>query len=161
LTLMMGLLVRRAIAPRIRRLVGKVHQFRDLGVIDKIVDTGDDEIAVLGNALDAGFSAISARDRERDQFLAVAAHELKTPITSIHGFAAVLAAHPHDHMVADRAIEIISRQSWRLSRLVEHLFLAMRMRAGEITFEPKPFDLSALVVRSVSEIKSFFAGQVF
>jgi signal transduction histidine kinase len=161
LTLMLGLLVRRAIAPRIRRLVGKVRRFRDLGVNEKVVDTGDDEIAVLGNALDTGFSAIAARDRERDQFLAVTAHELKTPITSIYGFASVLAAHPNDHTVADRAIESISRQSWRLSRLVEHLFLAMRVRAGEFKFQPNPFDFSALVLRSVSEIKSFFPVQVF
>jgi signal transduction histidine kinase len=161
LTLTLGLLVHHAIGPRIRRLVGKVHLFRDFGVNEKILDTGDDEIAVLGNALDTGFSAIAARDRERNQFLAVAAHELKTPITSIHGFASLLAAHPDEHTIANHAIEIISRQSWRLSRLVDHLFLAMRMLSGEIKFEPKPFDLSALVVESVSEIKSFFAGRVF
>jgi signal transduction histidine kinase len=161
LTLTLGLLVHRAIAPRIRRLVGKVHTFREYGVNEQISDTGDDEIAVLGNALDTGFGAIAARDRERDQFLAVAAHELKTPITSIHGFASILAAHPADRTIADRAIENISRQSWRLSRLVEHLFLAMRMRTGEIRFEPTPFDFSELVKRSVSEIKSFFAGQNF
>jgi hypothetical protein len=52
-------------------------RFRDLGVNEKVVDTGDDEIAVLGNALDTGFSAIAARDRERDQFLAVTATNLK------------------------------------------------------------------------------------
>src|SRR5215471_13374835 len=142
LTLTLGVLVRQAIAPRIRRLVGKVHLFREYGVNEKILDTGEDEIAVLGNALDTGFSAIAARDRERDQFLAVAAHELKTPITSIHGFASILAAHLDDRTVADRAIENISRQSWRLSRLVEHLFLVMRIRASQIKFEPKPFDLS-------------------
>jgi signal transduction histidine kinase len=161
LTLTMGLFVRRAIAPRIRRLVGKVHQFRDLGVVDKIVDTGDDEIAVLGNALDTGFSAIAARDRDRDQFLAVAAHELKTPITSIHGFASVLATHPADQAIVDRAIDSVRRQSWRLSRLVEHLFLAMRVREGEFKFEPCPFDYSALVLRSAAEIKPFFPSQVF
>jgi signal transduction histidine kinase len=161
LTLTLGVLVHQAIAPRIHRLVGKVRLFREYGVNEKILDTGDDEIAVLGNALDTGFSAIAARDRERDQFLAVAAHELKTPITSIHGFASILAAHPADRAIADRAIENISRQSWRLSRLVEHLFMAMRMKTGEIRFEPTPFDLSELVKRSVSEIQSFFAGQNF
>ena len=161
LTLTLGLLVRQAIAPRIRRLVGKVHRFRDLGVNEKVIDTGEDEIAVLGNALDTGFSAIAARDRERDQFLAVTAHELKTPITSIHGFASVLAAHPEDRTVADRAIESISRQSWRLIRLVEHLFLAMRLRTGEFKFHPNPFQYSALVRRTISEIKPFFPGQLF
>jgi signal transduction histidine kinase len=121
-TLMMGLLVRRAIAPRIRRLVAKVHRFRDLGVVEHFVDSGDDEIAVLGNALDTGFSAIATRDHERDQFLAVTAHELKTPITSIHGFASVLATHPADRTIVDRAIDTISRQSWRLSRLANTSF---------------------------------------
>src|SRR5207247_9885995 len=109
LPLILGLLVHYAIAPRIRRLVGKVHMFRDLGVNEKVLDTGDAEIAVLGNALDTGFSAIAARDRERDQFLAVAAHELKPPIPSVHLFASVLAAHPDDHTIADRAIENIRR----------------------------------------------------
>jgi signal transduction histidine kinase len=161
LTLMMGLLVRRAIAPRIRRLVSKVHRFRDFGVNEQVVDAGDDEIAVLGNALDTGFSAIAARDRERDQFLAATAHELKTPITSIHGFASVLATHPADRTIVDRAIDSISRQSWRLSRLVEHLFLAMRVRSGEFKFEPKPFDYSALLLRSISEIQPYFPDQVF
>ncbi len=161
LTLTLGLLVRRAIAPRIRRLVEKVRRFRDLGINEKIVDTGEDEIAVLGNALDTGFSAIAARDRERDQFLAVAAHELKTPITSIYGFASVLAAHPEDRGLTARAIESISRQSWRLIRLVEHLFLAMRVRAGEFKFEPNRLDYSALVRTAVSEIQSYFPGQVF
>jgi Osmosensitive K+ channel histidine kinase len=160
-TLLMGLLVRRAIAPRIRRLVTKVHRFRDLGVVDQIVDTGDDEIAILGNALDTGFSAIATRDRERDQFLAVTAHELKTPITSIQGFASVLATHPTDRSVVDRAIDSISRQSWRLSRLIEHLFLAMRLRSGEFKFEPNPFDYSALVLRSIAEIRPFFPDQIF
>jgi len=37
----------------------------------------------------------------------------------------------------------------------------MRMRGGQIKFEPKPFDLSELVNRLVSEIKPFFAGQNF
>ena len=161
LTLTFGLLVRRAIAPRIQRLVEKVRRFRDLGVNEKIVDTGEDEIAVLGNALDTGFSAIASRDRERDQFLAVAAHELKTPITSIYGFASVLAAHPQDHGLAARAIESISRQSWRLIRLVEHLFLAMTARAVEFKFEPNRLDYSALARRILSEIKPYFPGQVF
>jgi signal transduction histidine kinase len=161
LTLMLGLLVRRAIAPRIRRLVEKVHRFRDLGVNERVIDTGDDEIAVLGNALDTGFAAIATRDRERDHFLAITAHELKTPITSIHGFASVLAEHPEDRTVADRAIESISRQSWRLIRLVEHLFLAMRLRGGEFKFQPRPFDYSALVRRAISEIRPFFPGQLF
>src|SRR5262249_24675983 len=84
LTLFLGLYVHRAIAPRVRRLVAKVQRFREFCVNEKVIESGSDEIAILANALDAGFAAITAREREREEFLAIAAHELKTPITSIY-----------------------------------------------------------------------------
>jgi signal transduction histidine kinase len=161
LTLLLGLFVHRAIAPRIRRLVRKVHRFRDFGVNEKVVETGKDEIAVLSNALDAGFSAIAAREQERERFLAVAAHELKTPVTSIQGYSSLLINHPEQTTLLPRALEIIHRQSWRLSRLIENLFLAMRARAGQLQFKPQPLDLSELVERSLLEIKPLISNGAF
>jgi signal transduction histidine kinase len=161
LTLLLGLLVHRAIAPRIQRLVRKVHRFREFGVNEKIVETGKDEIAILSNALDAGFSAIAAREQEREQFLAVAAHELKTPITSIQGYASLLLQHPEKTALLPRALEVIHRQAWRLSRLVENLFLAMRARTGKLEFAPKPLDLSELVEQSLAEIRPFTSAGAF
>src|SRR4029453_16072100 len=81
-SLALGLQVRRAIAPRIQRLVREVQRFKELGVHQRVLEEGRDEIAILANALDAGFAAIAARDREREHFLAIVAHELKTPMTS-------------------------------------------------------------------------------
>jgi signal transduction histidine kinase len=161
LTLFLGLYVHRAIAPRVRRLVGKVERFREFGVNEKIIENGRDEIAILANALDAGFSAIAAREREREEFLAIAAHELKTPITSIYGYSKLLLDNPERTFLIPRALEIIHRQSWRLSRLVEHLFLAMRARVGQLQFEPKPLDLSALVQRVLSEVSALISNEAF
>jgi two-component system, OmpR family, sensor histidine kinase VicK len=126
-----------------------------------VVDRGNDEIAILANALDTGFSAIATRDQERNQFLAVVAHELKTPLTSIQGFASLLVDHRQDAETVDRAIEVIRRQAWRLSRLVEHVFLAIQARASELQFQPEPFDLSHLVRTVISEIKPLVSGQDF
>src|SRR5262249_43757674 len=47
LTLVLGLHVRRAIAPRIQRLVGYVRRFQNRGVYEQISETGHDDIAVL------------------------------------------------------------------------------------------------------------------
>jgi signal transduction histidine kinase len=161
LTLLLGTFVHHAIAPRIRRLVTKVNRFREFGVHEQIFETGKDEISILAHALDTGFAAIAAREREREQFLAIAAHELKTPITSIHGYSKLLIDHPERTSLFPRALEIIHRQSWRLSRLIEHLFLAMRARAGQLHFEPKPLDLSTVVQHVLSELKASISNEPF
>jgi signal transduction histidine kinase len=138
-----------------------VNRFREFGVHEQIAETGKDEITVLAHALDSGFAAIAAREREREEFLAIAAHELKTPVTSIQGYASLLITHPEQTSFLPRVLEIIHRQSWRLCRLIEDLFLAMRARAGELRFQPEPLDLSALVQRLLSEVKHLISTEGF
>ena len=60
-----------------------------------------------------------------------------------------------------RAIETIHRQSWRLSRLIDGLFLAARARTHDLRFDPKPFDMSALVKRVLLEMKPFVGDGMF
>jgi signal transduction histidine kinase len=146
----LGLHVWRAIAPRIASLVRKVRRFHEFGVHERAPDEGRDEIAVLANALDAGFAAIANRDRERERFLAVAAHELKTPMVSILGFAQTALAHPDQR---ERALEIIRRHTTRLGRLVEDLLWAASVRSGQLPFHPVPLDLADVARRIAVEVE--------
>jgi len=158
LTLFLGLHVRRAIAPRIQRLVAYVRQFqKGNGNFERLTESGNDDIAVLTNALNTGFSAIAMREKDHERFLAVAAHELKTPVTSIHGYASLLVTHPQQAPHVFRALEVIDRQSWRLSKLIETLFLAMQARSGDLRFKPSPLDLSKLLARVMREMEPFLA----
>jgi len=161
LTLLLGFRVFRAIGPRIRLMVSRISHFRESGVYERIGDIGRDDIGTLGNALDAGFSAIAERERDHEKFLAVAAHELKTPITSIYGYASLIAEHPDRVSLFPRTIEIIHRQSWRLCRLIDGLFLAAQARNQHLRFEPKPLDISALVQKVLLEMKPFLRDSVF
>jgi len=161
LTMLMGLYVRNAIAPRIKRLVGQVGRFQATGKFEPTRDSGTDDIAVLANALDMGFSSIAKRDHEREQFLSIAAHELKTPVSSIHGYALLLVEQPPDYVNARRALETINRQSWRLSRLIDRLFLGIEAMSGKLQFEPKPFDLSTLVERVLNDIEPLVGNKTF
>lgn len=148
----MGLAVRRAIAPRLVRLVEKVRRFRELGVLEPFEDPGGDEIAVLAHALDVSFSAIVDRDRERAHFLAAAAHELKTPLMSINGYADLALTRLNDTAHLRRALEVISRQSKRLGRLSQDLLWVARARQGRLPFQPTPTDLVALVRRVTDDV---------
>ncbi|MBI2865501.1 MAG: HAMP domain-containing histidine kinase [Chloroflexi bacterium] len=91
-------------------------------------------------------------DRLKDEFLTVAAHELKTPVTGIKGYAQILLRQDHvdgnPHEV--KALQAINRQTDKISRLVNDLLQVTEFRAGHPELEPTEFDLSELVV-SVAE----------
>src|SRR5262249_8474309 len=84
----------------------------------------------------------------------------KTPVTSIHGYASLLAhSQPNDSL--HRAIDTIDRQSRRLSRLIDAMLLIGQARFGKLHFEPKALDVSALIVRVIREMEPFLAKNVF
>jgi PAS domain S-box-containing protein len=87
--------------------------------------------------------------RARDEFLTVAAHELKTPLTSVLG--SVQLAH---HQVArgrrdperlQRHLGLAERQATKLGRLINTLLDVSRIQAGRLQIEPQRVDLVPLV----------------
>jgi signal transduction histidine kinase len=90
----------------------------------------------------------------RDQFLAVASHELKTPLTAIllviSGVERSLAKISGAPPVMRRKVEILSRQAHRLDQLVTSLLDVARIEAGRLHVDIEDVDLCA-VVRDVVE----------
>ncbi len=87
--------------------------------------------------------------RARGEFLALAAHELRTPITSLRGYAQRLlrrmaGGQPVEGASAHRALEVIDRQSDKLARLVSQLLDVSRVHAGTLSLDRQPTDISAL-----------------
>jgi two-component system, OmpR family, sensor histidine kinase MtrB len=159
--LALGMHVHQAIAPRIRRLVKEVQRFKDLGVHERVLEQGRDEIAILANALDAGFAAIAAQDRDRERFLAIVAHELKTPMTSILGFSELALEHPENTQIRARALGLVRSHASRLGRLIDDLLLAASTRSGALPFRPQSVDVSALTERVASEVTLTMPGRTF
>jgi signal transduction histidine kinase len=95
--------------------------------------------------------------RMRDAFLAVAAHELKTPVTSLKA-AAQLAAQRlgrndgSDTAVSRRTLAIIDRQATRLSRLVDQLLDLSRIEAGRLLIEREWTDVVHLINEAVAMV---------
>jgi signal transduction histidine kinase len=86
----------------------------------------------------------------RDEFLSVAAHELKTPMTSLRGYAQLLGREFDKGEVANpdrarRAAVTIQLQSDKLARLVGQLLDVSRIQSGKLAIECKESDLSELV----------------
>jgi signal transduction histidine kinase len=160
-TFLLGLHVQRAISPRVKQLVEHIRHFQEYGWSDRLTDTGNDDISILANAVDIGFSAIASRERDRDQFLSIVAHELKTPVTSIYGYSSLLMNNSVPAAEGKKAVEAIHRQAWRLSRLIEAVFLLGKARSGELPFQPKPLNMSELIELVVHEMEPLFLNNIF
>jgi K+-sensing histidine kinase KdpD len=86
-------------------------------------------------------------DRTKTEFVSMLAHELKGPMTTIMGFAstlkdqrAKLSDEKQDHILA-----IVSKETERLSRLVNDLLDVSRMEAGSLKYELEPMSLTDVV----------------
>ncbi len=90
-------------------------------------------------------------DQLKDQFITVAAHEIKTPVTAIKGFAQTLVRAPDACAPRyQKALETIVQQSDRIDALVRDFLDVSRMRWGRIKLSPERIDLAALVTEAVA-----------
>ncbi|HZS01455.1 MAG TPA: ATP-binding protein [Chloroflexota bacterium] len=92
---------------------------------------------------------------QRDEFLSVAAHELKTPVTSLRGFAHVALRQLERDEQPDvdlirRALAVVDEQTAKLSRLVTRLLDRSRIESGQLALEPAATDLVPLLESVVS-----------
>lgn len=95
--------------------------------------------------------------RARDEFLMIAAHEIRGPITSIHLAAQALVTKKLAPDASSRAFEIIEREDRRLSRFVEELLDLGRLRAGRLQLQLEEVNLAGVVHDVVKRLGSELA----
>ena len=99
----------------------------------------------------------------RNQFLSMASHELKTPITSVKGYSQVLlrrARREGDQTAVD-VLTVIDGEADRMTRLINELLDVARIERGRLEFEIAPFILNEAVRESVSQIAMTAEDYVF
>jgi two-component system, OmpR family, phosphate regulon sensor histidine kinase PhoR len=78
-------------------------------------------------------------EKTRRDFIANVSHELRTPLTSIQGYTETLLDTISDNSNSTREfLEIIRKNSLRMSRLTEDLLTLARVESGETRFETEP-----------------------
>lgn len=83
--------------------------------------------------------------RNLQNFMAMAAHDIRGPLTTIAGYADMLADLSTQPNVRDVALESIQTAVVRMDRLVQDIVDAGRLGAGTFLLRPKPLDLVSLV----------------
>jgi excisionase family DNA binding protein len=117
----------------------------------------------LETALAAERAARAAAEdalRLRDEFLQIAAHELRTPVTSLRGYAQLLLRRLEGGATLDperltSALQLIVGQGTKLTRLVSQLLDVARYEAGKLAIESAPTDLAAVVTQAVDAARGW------
>lgn len=112
---------------------------------------GSDDVAELSSTFNYMAASLQQAQRRERDFLMSVGHDLRTPLTTIRGYAEALDAGVIEPEEFPRVADVLHRQTDRLSRLVEDLMLLARLAAREFTLRPEPVDLSAHIEELVEE----------
>lgn len=136
-----GTITERTEDGRPRKLVGMAMSLQDR-------QRGEEErLRLLAREREARRQA-EAAVQLRDEFISVAAHELKTPVSTLQIALERLRARGTEGLATEaaaRSLEIAERQAQRLVRLVNGLLDLTRLATGRFELQREAFDMSALV----------------
>lgn len=84
-------------------------------------------------------------DNIRKEFVADVSHELKTPLTSIMGYAETLSTSEYDKELQEKFLNVISSEAVRMTKLVNDLLTLSKFDNDKTNWEKTEFDLGDLV----------------
>ena len=158
--LLAGLVVFRLLTRRLQRLTNAMESFRHSDFSEHVeylpssTRKTPDEVDRLGLTFDQMADRITAQIQElkdqdalRRNLVAQVSHDLRTPLSSLHGYLETLKVKEATLSARERAdyLAVVLRQSEHLTRLVGELFELAKLEAREATPQCEPFALPELV----------------
>jgi PAS domain S-box-containing protein len=96
---------------------------------------------------------LQTADRQKDEFLAMLAHELRNPLAPIYTASEILARSLRDQPQVQPAIATIKRQTGQLTRLVDDLLDVSRITNGRIDLRRETLDVSQVIAQALETVE--------
>ncbi len=127
----------------IRDIASASRKFAEGNFDARVMNTGrEDEIGELIESFNAMADSLQKTEQQRREFIANISHELKTPMTTIAGYADGILDGVISPEEERQYLSIISDESRRLSRLVRRMLDVSQLQSLDLIKQKKPFDLS-------------------
>jgi PAS domain S-box-containing protein len=98
--------------------------------------------------------ALARADRNKDEFLAMLAHELRNPLAPLRNAAEILAADQTTVEENAHARRVIVRQIENMSRMLDDLLDVSRLTKGRIDLRTKSVSLGAILTAATSQVRA-------
>ena len=99
-------------------------------------------------------AALREADRQKDDFLAMLAHELRNPLAAISNASELITRTRPGSDRADALSALLKRQTKQLTRLVDDLLDLSRISRGRITLDEAPVEIGELLQQAVETVQS-------
>ena len=107
----------------------------------------------LTKQLEKANEELKYRDQLKDEFIHVAAHELKTPIQPILGLCELLRDRKTDIVKDEEILDVIIRNSKRLMKLAEDILNVAKIESGSFFLKKERFDIGELISEIMNDIE--------
>ncbi len=158
LVVISGLLFIRSIVKPIRRLSETAAQIAqgDFSASENIEHKYDDEIGDLCDAISDMAKDLQTTEQMKNDFISRVSHELRTPLTAIKGWAETMQLSERgtlDRRTFDRGMNVIIKESTRLTGIVEELLDFGRIQSGRMVLVNEKIDIIAEFDETVYMLK--------
>ncbi len=146
-------LVQSYISRRLLYLVNKMNEAGKTGNYSvHISDEGKDEIGTLMKVFNKLMQQVTESQQKKDEFIGIASHELKTPLTSIKGYLDLLNVveekQPNKQFV-QKSLDSVQK----LESLIKDLLDVSKIQSGQLQLNMTEFDINALVNETIASMQ--------
>jgi signal transduction histidine kinase len=153
LGLLLSLLMGQWISRPLHHMAEGARKMAD-GTYDPIQPSGPNETRQLAESLNEMANKVQTSQKSQRDFIANISHELKTPLTSIQGFAqAILDGAAQTPEALQQAASVIFNEAGRMHRLVMDLLVLARLEGGTADLQKAPVDLGLLLNNIIDKFK--------
>ena len=98
--------------------------------------------------------------RMKSEFVAIASHTMRTPMTSILGFTSLLLEKKPSEEIRQKYVHSIHRELQRLTNILDDMLDLMNIEAGKVSLKLMPFYIQDLVAAAIAEIKEHIQQEI-
>ena len=106
---------------------------------------GNDELHQLASTFNDTFDKLDKSFETQRRFISDASHELRTPMSVISAQCELALEKPMSEEEYERALKVISRQSQKMSKMINDMLDFTRMEAGSEKYPMETIDMTELV----------------
>jgi signal transduction histidine kinase len=154
LTVSLGVWLSRSVSSRLSDVSNAALEVGSGNLSARATVSGDDEITDVARSFNHMAAELEEVRVREHQFLMAVSHDLRTPLTTISGYAEALDAGDIGQEDLSRVAGILHGQTGQLSRLVEDLMALARVEAREFTLKPEIVDVPILTSGVVDGYRS-------
>jgi two-component system OmpR family sensor kinase len=151
-SLLLALLISRSVASPLAKISAAAGQVAD-GRQITVQPEGPTEVRLLGQAFNEMSARVHASQQSQRDFVANVSHELKTPLTSVQGFAqAILDGTAETPESQQQAAQVVYDEAGRMYRMVLDLLDLARFDAGTADLQMERVELDLLLQAVVERL---------